>query len=143
MSNSEYEKIIKEGVRVDWYGESVPEELLSPKIRFWCDNLLEEIHKLEGELSDLKGTPLEKRKNYLKSLWNSVKKSPYTLNGDFYLQKKTRFEKEIGKKEEKPTKKRKTTVKKPTPKAKTTSDGGSTTTKKGSTRNGGIIFGKK
>jgi hypothetical protein len=143
LTNSEYEKIIKEGTRVEWYGESVPETLITPKVKFWCDGLLGEIHMLEGELSDLKGVSLEKRKNYLKSLWYGVKNAPYALNGDVYLKKKERIEKELKEKEEKPTKKRKTSRKKTTPKAKTTSEGRKTTTKKGSTKNSGIIFGKK
>ena len=135
MTNSEYEKIIKEGGLVEWYGEMVPGKLITPKVRLWSDGLVRELHILEGEVSDLKGVAQDKRKRYIKSLWNNVKNAPYTLNGDTYLIKKRRIEAEK-------VKKVKTTVKKTTNKPKTTSKGEKTVTKSTSTKNSNIIFGK-
>lgn len=143
LITSEYEKIIREGERVDWYGEQVPRDLITPKVRFWCESILGEIHLMEGELSDLKGVTLEKRKSYLKALWSNVKNAPYTLNGDVYLKKKGRIEKELKDKEEKTVKRRRTTTKKTTTKAKTTSNVDKTTKKNSATKNSSIIFGKK
>jgi hypothetical protein len=127
MDNKLYEKILKEGERVDWYGELVPKELINGKVIVWSDRLKSEIDKLEGELSDLKGTELEKRKGYLKALYKNLKDSPYSLNGDFYLIKKKRIDLEM---EEESKKVKKTKVKETT----------KTVTK---TKNSDLIFGKK
>ncbi len=34
----DYEKIIKNGERVEWYGEQVPQELLTNSVIFWCEH---------------------------------------------------------------------------------------------------------
>lgn len=130
----DYEKIIKTGERVEWYGVQVPQELLTNAVREWCDPLIHQIHLLEGELSDLKGTEKEKRSNTIKTLWNKVKNAPYTLNGDVYLIKKKKYESEIVvvEKKEKRTKK---------VKVKTTEVAKNTSLKK--TKNSELIFGKK
>lgn len=123
----DYEKIIKEGERVEWYGEQVPQELLTNSVIFWCEPILHQINILEGELNDLKGTEKEKRKVTINTLLNNVKKAPYSLNGDFYLKKKKMYEDEIKQKEE-----NKKFVKKTTKTKKVTS-----------TKNSDLIFGKK
>jgi hypothetical protein len=139
MTNEQYEKILREGEKVDWYGAMVPEELLTPKVRYWCSMVVEELNKLEASLSDLKGTSKEKRQNYINGLWNNVRNAPYTLNNDVYMKKRKRIEAELEEKEKpkKTTRKRRQTTKK-----KTTTKA-STTSKKTSTKNSSLIFGKK
>lgn len=128
----DYEKIIKKGERIDWYGEQVPQELITNSVRTWCEPLLHQIDILESELNDLKGNEREKRKNTINLLLNNVKKAPYSLNGDFYLIKKRKYEAELKKDEEEKNKKNKKNVEK-TPKTK----------KVTSTKNSDLIFGKK
>jgi len=128
----DYEKIIKSGERVDWYGVQVPQELITPSVLMWCEPLLHEIDVLEAELNDLKGTEKEKRKNTINLLLNNIKKAPYNLNGDFYLIKKKRYEAELKQEDEEKSKKnKKKTVTKTT---KINSDK--------STKNSNLIFGK-
>jgi hypothetical protein len=95
MEFSKYEKILRYGVKVEWYGVDVPVELLTVKIKLIGSNLANEIHLLEGTLSDLKGVMLEKRKYYIDALKNNLKNLPYSLNNDFYLKKKKRIEESI------------------------------------------------
>lgn len=135
FNKTEYEKIVKEGDRVDWYGVDVPEKLLTPLVRTWCNNIVSEIDKLESEISDLRGKSVDTRKEYIEKLWINVKNAPYSLNGDVYLMKKKRFEEEMGEKlKPKSKKRRKTTVKKNSP--------GKGNNNK-STKNGSLIFGNK
>jgi len=119
----DYEKIIKEGERRDWYGEQVPVELITDSVIMWSEPLLHQIDILEGTLNDLRGTEKEKRKNTIELLRNNLKRAPYTLNGDFYLIKIARNEiirkvkeaeknKKSKKKTEKTTKTKKVTSKK-------------------------------
>ena len=136
MNNTQYEELIRNGERVEWYGEMAPEGLITTKVRTWCNILDEEVHKLEGELSELKGVTADRRKAYLKALKNNLKNAPYTLNGDTYLIKKKRIEEELNKKEPvKKTRKRRTTKT-----TKTTSK--TTQTPKKVTKNSSLIFGK-
>lgn len=128
----DYEKIVKEGERIDWYGEQVPQELITGSVRTWCELLLHQIDILEGELNDLKGPEKEKRKNTIKLLLGNIKKAPYSLNGDFYLIKKKRYENELKQEEEGKSKKNKKQVEKTTKTKKVTS-----------TKNSELIFGKK
>lgn len=136
MNNTQYEELIRNGEKVEWYGEMVPEGLITAKVRAWCNILDEEVHKLEGELSDLSGVSAERRKGYLKALKNNLKNAPYTLNGDSYLIKKKKIEEELNK--EGPVKK--TRKKKTTKTTKTTSK--TTQTTKKVTKNSSLIFGK-
>lgn len=106
MNTEKYEKILKEGERVDWHGVQVPVDLLNTKVSEWSNILKGEIDKLESELSDLKGVQLDKRKAYLKALYNNLHNSPYKLNGDFYLIKKRRIEKEMEEESKKKTTKK-------------------------------------
>ena len=95
MNSVKYEKAVKEGERVDWYGVMVPEELITESVLVWSNSLVDEINKLESELIDIRGASLDKRKAYIKSLQKNLQNAPYCLNGDFYLKKKERFEAEI------------------------------------------------
>lgn len=133
FNKTEYEKIIKDGKRVGWYDTEVPEDFLTPLVKTWCDNVVSEIDKLESELSDLRGKSVDDRKKYIEKLWINVRNAPYSLNGDVYLHKKTRIEKEMSQKTKPKTRKtrRKTTEK---------------TTKKNNskgTKNSSLIFGNK
>jgi len=111
-----YEDLIRNGERVEWYGSMVPEGLLNNLVKTWSNNLTSEIDKLESTLSDLRGNSLEKRKSYIQNLKISLQNAPYSLNGDFYLKKKTRIESQI--KEE--NKNKKTTKRKTKTSVKTT-----------------------
>jgi hypothetical protein len=111
-----YEDLIRNGERVEWYGSMVPEGLLNNLVKTWSNNLTSEIDKLESTLSDLRGNSLEKRKSYIQNLKISLQNAPYSLNGDFYLKKKTRIESQI--KEE--NKNKKTTKHKTKTSVKTT-----------------------
>ena len=133
MSTEEYEKILKEGERVDWHGTQVPSELINGNVTDWADQLKQEIDKIESELSDLRVTQLDKRKTYLQALYNNLQESPYKLNGDFYLIKKKRIEKEM---EEESKKKTTKTNKKPSSITTQTVD----TSRK--TKKSDLIFGK-
>jgi len=95
MKTSKYEEILKTGERTEWHGIEVPKDLLTNSVIIWSEGLKQEIDKLESSLSDLKGSELEKRKGYLKALYNNLLNAPYKLNGDIYLMKKDRVEKEI------------------------------------------------
>lgn len=128
----DYEKIIKEGERRDWYGEQVPVELITDSVIMWSEPLLHQIDILEGTLNDLRGTEKEKRKNTIELLRNNLKRAPYTLNGDFYLIKKKKYESEIKEKEAEKNKKSKKKTEKTTKTKKVTS-----------TKNSHLIFGKK
>jgi hypothetical protein len=133
MNNEKYEELIRNGERVDWYETMVPEALITPSVRTWASGLESEIHKLEGELSDLNGVAAERRKSYLKVLKNNLKNAPYSLNGDIYLIKKKRIESQI--EEEKEVKSKKTTRKRTTKTSRKTSAR--------TTKNSSKIFGKK
>jgi len=136
ISNEKYEKIIREGKRTDWYGVDVPEELITPLVKFASDGLSTEIHKLEGTLSDLRGTSLDKRKAYLKAIKHNLQNLPYSLNGDAYLKKKKLIEDSMEEelKKKKPVRKQRKTTNKTTNTRKTTS--------KKTTKNSDLIFGK-
>lgn len=131
MDNERYEKILREGKRVDWYGVEVPLELINATAKLIVSNISEEINKLESTIDGLRGTDLDKRKKYIGSLKINLQNIPYELNGDFYLIKKKRIESEIEKERQKTnTGKRKTTTNK------------TATTKKVITKNSDLIFGK-
>lgn len=136
MNIERYEKIIREGERIEWYDTEVPKELVTNLVRFASEGLKSEIDKLEASLDDLKGVSLDRRKGYLESLKNNLRNMPYHLNNDFSLIKKKRIEEEIEKEnsKKKPVRKRKT-VKKTTETKETTS--------KKTTKNSSLIFGKK
>ncbi|MHA2039491.1 MAG: hypothetical protein ACW98X_23955 [Promethearchaeota archaeon] len=133
IDNKTYENLIRNGERVDWYGVEVPEGLITNYVKVWSSGLKGEIDKLEGTLSDLRGTSLDKRKGYIKSLMSNLQNAPYSLNGDVYLIKKKRIESQIEEenKKKKPVRKRKTTKRK------------TTTSKSTVTKNSSLIFGKK
>ena len=130
MEYDKYEKILKKGEKVDWYGVEVPEELLTSSVRFASENLSHELDKLESSLDELKGSDLEKRKSYIKVLLRNLQNLPYVLNGDFYLKKKKSIESEIEDTDKKIVKEKK--------KIRKSSD-----KKVVRTKNNDLIFGKK
>lgn len=136
MNNDKYEKILREGEKTDWYGVDVPLELVTATVRLVASNISEEIDKLEASLDELRGTDLDKRKRYIKSLKKNLQNIPYTLNGDFYLIKKKRYELEL----EEKNKTTKTTRKKRTTRKTTTSS--KPTSKNTTTKNSDLIFGR-
>lgn len=123
-----YEKILREGERTEWYGVSVPKDLLTNKVLFASQNLHKEIDTLKSKLTDLRGTGYDKLMGYIEAVENNLKNLPYSLNGDCYLKKKKRIE-EQNRKEE--NKKQKTTKKK------------KVTSKNKATKNSNLIFGNK
>lgn len=129
MNNNKYEKILKEGVRIEWYGVEVPEELITPLVKFASDNLINEVNKLESELEEYVGVTKDKKKAYIDSLINNIRNMPYTLNNDVYMIKKKKIDKELEENKEKKV----TTRKKPTNRKKVTSNK--------STKNSNLIFG--
>jgi hypothetical protein len=114
-----YEKLIKEGERTEWYGKSVPKDLLTNKVLFASQNLHKEIDSLKSKLTDLRGTGYEKLLGYIEVLENNLSNLPYSLN---------RIEQEVKKEE---IKKHKTTKKK------------KVTSKNKATKNSNLIFGNK
>jgi hypothetical protein len=130
MEYAKYEKILKKGEKVDWYGVEVPEELLTSSVRFASENLSHELDKLESSLDELKGSDLEKRKSYIKVLLRNLQNLPYVLNGDFYLKKKKSIESEIEDTDKKVVKEKKKISK-------------SSDKKVVRTKNNDLIFGKK
>jgi|LakMenEpi03Aug12_release.lakeMendotaPanAssembly.Ray.scaffolds.fasta_scaffold20420_7 hypothetical protein len=130
MEYAKYEKILKKGEKVDWYGVEVPEELLTSSVRFASENLSHELDKLESSLDELKGSDLEKRKSYIKVLLRNLQNLPYVLNGDFYLKKKKSIESEIEDTDKKIVKEKKKISK-------------SSDKKVVRTKNNDLIFGKK
>lgn len=134
MRYEQYEKILKNGVKVDWYGSEVPEELITPLVKFAADGLSSEINKLESELNDSLGSSKEKKKAYINLLISNLQNLPYTLNGDAYLIKRDRIKQEILDSKPKTTKKRVTKTTKTVKTVKTTS--------KTTTKNSDLIFGK-
>lgn len=133
MDNSLYEKIIREDDKIDWYGAEVPQGLITPLVRFASEGLSHELDKLKSSLDELRGTDLEKRKNYIKAVESNLQTLPYTLNGDFYMKKRKRIESAIEEENK---------SKKPTKKSKETTKNNKVTSKK-TTKNGDLIFGKK
>jgi len=123
-----YEKLIKEGERTEWYGETVPKDLLTNKVLFASHNLHKEIDILKSKLTESRGGGHEKLLGYIEVLENNLKNLPYSLNGDCYLKKKKNIENEM---EEGEKKKGKTTKKK------------KITSKNKATKNSNLIFGNK
>lgn len=85
MLYSEYEKILTKGKRVDWYGDQVPEKLITKAVIYSANQIIEQIDKYEGVDS-------KSNNNYICCLWENVKMLPYKMNGDFYLIKKREIE---------------------------------------------------
>jgi len=121
LQNSEYEKIIKFGDKVDWYGSEVPESLLTPQVRVTTEQIIEQINKFEG-------VDRTKKNVYIEILWLKIKNLPYTLNGDVYLKKKKKFELEKENLKVIKTKSNKNVIKERKPRV---------------TKNSGLIFGNK
>lgn len=116
---------------MDWYGESVPEELLTLQVRTMAQMITDNINVMESN-SELTGKLKTKRRGYIDKVWQNVKNLPYTLNGDFSLSKKKRIESEVKVVEKKKKVKK---SRKKTTKVKTKSSGTRT-------KNSELIFGK-
>lgn len=89
LSYSQYENILRKGKRVSWYETEVPEELLTPIVRFMANQIVEQINKLEQDVDS------SNKSNYISCLWANVRNLPYKINGDFYLIKKREIEEKI------------------------------------------------
>lgn len=85
MLYGEYEKILIKGKKVDWYGEQVPEELITKAVIYSANQIVEQIDKCKS---------IDSKQNnvYIRNLWENVKLLPYKMNGDFYLIKKKKIE---------------------------------------------------
>lgn len=138
ISKEKYKKIIKEGERVDWYGDMVPKELISEKVKLLAQMVVKNIDILESTLSDVRGSGRDKRKSYIDRLWKNIKEAPYRMNGDFYLN----IKKEVEGTEESVEQKSKTRRVRKTNK-KTTTNGIKSSKTGPKTKNSGLIFGKK
>jgi len=114
MNNEDYEKIIREGNKTEWHGVNVPEDLLTPLVKFAAEGLSNEIYKLESLIDSLTGVSLERRKRYIKTLKYNLQSMPYSLNNDAYLKKKKRIETQIEEENKKKTTKTKRTTSKKT-----------------------------
>jgi len=142
LSYSEYEKILTQGKRVEWYETEVPEKLITPVVKAMANQIVEQINKLEG------GVETSTRKNYILALWHNVRNLPYTANGDFYLIKKRRIEENMKSKPKKQPKEKevkketkKETKTKPKPKKERISEVQEMPKK--ATKNSSLIFGNK
>lgn len=125
LSYSQYEKILRKGKRVEWYETEVPEELLTPNVRFTANQIVEQINKFDG------GVDGSSKNNYISCLWDNIRDLPYKMNGDFYLIKKREIEEKI--KSESKTK--------PKPKKERINEVQDQPTKV--TKNSSLIFGNK
>ena len=94
ISEKQYEKILKEGTRIDWYGDLVPEELVTSQVSVMAQMISDNIDTMESD-SELKGKLKIKRRDYINKLWINIRNLPYALNGDFTLAKKKRIESEV------------------------------------------------
>jgi hypothetical protein len=88
LQYSDYEKILRKGKKVDWYGEQVPEALITPSVKAVAEQLVTQIRIYEGVDS-------KPKKDYILNLWANIGYLPYKMNGDFYLIKKKEIETKI------------------------------------------------
>jgi hypothetical protein len=82
----DYDNILKKSKKIDWYGELVPEKLITPTVKKMAEQIEEQINKYEG-------VDAKNKKDYICLLWQNIKNLPYKINGDFYLIKKQEIEK--------------------------------------------------
>tara|TARA_Y100000389_G_C17466878_1_gene526465 strand:- start:1710 stop:2198 length:489 start_codon:yes stop_codon:yes gene_type:complete len=105
MTIEEYKEILKNGERTEWYGEIVPEVLITPLVKAIADMMLKSISDLEFEIDETTVvTKKVSKKRYLNDLWNTIKVLPYRQNGliyDFTLAKYKRIMAEIEEEEKK------------------------------------------
>ena len=118
MTFEEYREVIMNGERVDWHGEMVPEILITGRVRFISDMVIESLAKLENEISDLrKGCKeRESKERYLSILWTNIKHLPYSSNGlisDCYMIKYKRIVSEMEEMESKKPKPKTQKTRKP------------------------------
>ena len=138
INKEEYEKLIREGKKIDWYGEKVPEKLITNGVKAWCEMVEESLDKLISDRGTLTGKSKETLDAYVNGVRTNIKTAPYKLNGDFYLMKKKRIEADMVKESPKPKPTRKKRVVK-----KTTNVKSNTSNTVSQTKNSGLIFGNK
>jgi hypothetical protein len=113
MTFDEYKEEILNGEKMEWYDTMVPRKLVTPRVSAIANMIVENLHKMESELSDMRNGTKEKikKQNYVDSVWLNVRHLPYTTNGlisDCYMKKYKRIIAEAQEKEVKKPKKRKT-----------------------------------
>lgn len=122
MTFDEYKEIILNGERVEWYGEMVPNRLLTPQVYAIANMISESLNKMEADIADMHGNSKQKesKQRYINDRWRHIKTLPYHSNGlihDHYMAKYKRIiqeEEEKNKKKKKPST-RKTRTKKADP----------------------------
>lgn len=100
MTFEEYKDIITNGERVDWYGVTVPSDLITMRVRVMSQSIEDSLNKLESDIEELKKGSKERitKQGYMDVLLNNIRNLPYTNNGkidDFYMEKRKSIEKEI------------------------------------------------
>jgi hypothetical protein len=117
MTFEEYKEEIMNGEKMEWYGTMVPRKLVTSRVSTIANMIVENLSKMEGELSDMRKGSKEqlKRQNYVDNSWLNVRHLPYTTNGlisDVYMKKYKRIIEEVEEKEKK-TKPKKRKTRKP------------------------------
>lgn len=142
MEYEKYRDILMNGERIDWYGEMVPFDLITYKVRLMADSILEGISKVESDISELRGGDIKKRKqDYVDKLKQNIRNLPYTENFDVYMMKRREIEAEMEKlKKQKPKKTR--SKKETTPKVEKKTEDEPKVTSNRKTKNSNLIFGK-
>lgn len=108
MTYEEYKEVLKNGERVDWYGEMVPVVLLTGRVRSIANMVISHISEMEDTLSEYPvGKSRTSRKRSIERSWENVRTLPYTQNGliyDFFMIKYKRIMEELEKEGSKPPK---------------------------------------
>jgi hypothetical protein len=94
MTDMEYENILIKGKKIDWHGVQVPEKLITSLVTIRANQIIEQINKYES-------IGFKSKNDYIEKLWLTIKNLPYSMNGDFYLIKKTTIEQNQKDKKEK------------------------------------------
>ncbi len=106
MTFDEYKQEILNGEKMEWYDTMVPRKLVTPRVSAIANMIIESLHKMEAELSDMRNGTKEKikKQNYVDSVWLNIRHLPYTSNGliaDCYMKKYKRIIAEVEEKEKK------------------------------------------
>jgi hypothetical protein len=86
-----YEDILINSQKVDWYGTQVPKDLLTKEVVVFSEQIQLQIDKYEETL-DKKD---KQKREYVNNLIIKIQELPYRLNGDFYLIKKKEIENRV------------------------------------------------
>jgi len=116
MTFDEYKEEILNGAKMEWYNTMVPKKLVTPRVSIIANMIVENLYKMESELSDMRNGSKKKikKQNYIDSVWMNIRYLPYTTNGlinDFCMNKYKRIIEEF--EEEKKTKSKKRRTRKP------------------------------